>query len=402
MPSIPGDPISMQPRYTTALYILLTITIVGITFSIAVSSIAMAAGILLWCVMLFRHGRSECFRTPLDMFFLLYLVAEILATVFSVEPISSLVNMKRLFQISVVYLTLASVNSERRLKYILGLLTVISVALTLVELFSMSEIGGHFLRVSVFQYYLTEGGLKMFLLLMLVPFIIHKDTPNGYRVFAGVASVVMFVGLIITQTRSSWLGFIAGLITTAFLKNKKLLAAVALLIVLFIAVAPSDYRMRAASMFDPSMKSNRSRIHMLTTGWRMFLDHPVTGTGDIDLKRLYVTYIVPIDDAEGGHLHNNFIMLLVTLGSLGFLATMAMFVKIFLVESNAQRLTQHHWLYGSVTLGSMAAYVGFHVNGLFEWNFGDHEIAVFLWLTLGIALASADMHKRSGQILGMA
>ena len=87
-------------------------------------------------------------------------------------------------------------------------------------------------------------------------------------------------------------------------------------------------------------------------------------------------------------MHNNIMMLLVTLGIIGFAATMAMFVKIFQVELQAFHAVRQHWLYGSATLGSLAAYVGFHVNCLFEWNFGDHEIAVFLWFTLGIALAA--------------
>jgi O-antigen ligase len=177
-------------------------------------------------------------------------------------------------------------------------------------------------------------------------------------------------------------------VTIAVLRNRWMVLAVCGLLVLFVLFAPADFKVRAMSMFDPSMKSNLSRIHMLTTGWQMFLDYPVTGTGDIDLRALYETYIVPIDPGEGGHLHNNFMMLLVTLGAVGFIATTAMFVKIFALELGAAGATKSHWLYGSVAAGSIAAYVGFLVNGLFEWNFGDHEIAVFLWFTVGLALAA--------------
>jgi hypothetical protein len=31
---------------------------------------------------------------------------------------------------------------------------------------------------------------------------------------------------------------------------------------------------------------------------------------------------------------------------------------------------------------------GFHVNGLFEWNFGDSEIIMLIWATVGMALAA--------------
>jgi O-antigen ligase len=241
---------------------------------------------------------------------------------------------------------------------------------------------------------MTEGGIKMFTLLMLIPFLMHSDTPKKWKLFAVIGSVIMILGLVVTQTRSSWLGFIAGIITIGLLKNKKIIYALILLVVVFVLIAPSDFRTRAASIFDPHMTSNLSRIHMLTTGWRMFLDHPIVGTGDIDLKRLYVTYITPIDEGEGGHLHNNFMMLLVTLGIVGFAATTALFIKIFLVEIEAVRSTRTHWLYGSITLGAVASYIGFHVNGLFEWNFGDHEIAVLLWFTVGMALTSTKLFKK--------
>jgi O-antigen ligase len=260
--------------------------------------------------------------------------------------------------------------------------------LTLFEIITIPQIGGHFLRVSVFQYYLTEGGLKMFVLLMAAPFILHHGTPLKWKVFFSASFAILVVGLVITQTRSSWLGFLAGAVTIAILRNRWMLLAIIGLLVLFILFAPPDYKLRAVSMFDPGMKSNLSRIHMLTTGWKMFLDYPVTGTGDIDLRALYETYIVPIDSGEGGHLHNNFMMLLVTLGAVGFVVTTTMFAKIFIVELRASRDTRSHWLYGSITVGSLAAYVGFLVNGLFEWNLGDHEIAVFLWFTVGLALAA--------------
>ena len=184
----------------------------------------------------------------------------------------------------------------------------------------------------------------------------------------------------------------AGVVTIAVLRYKKALIALLALLIVFALFAPADFTTRATSMFDPNMKSNLARIHMISTGWRMFLDRPITGTGDIDLRKLYETYIVPIDSGEGGHLHNNYMMLLVTLGGIGFLVTMTMFVKIFIVEYRAEKAARAHWLYGSIALGAVAAYAGFLVNGLFEWNFGDHEIAVYLWCTVGLALVA---QKRS-------
>ena len=371
-----------------SIFSFLVIAVVGISFSVAVSSIAMGTAIVLWAYELAASKGTTFPKTSLNLFFLFYIIAEIVATVFSVEPAASFVNMKRLFLIAIVYLVPLSLDTELKLKGTLSLLIGVAALLSLMEIFSLTSIGGHFSRVSLFQYFLTEGGIKMILLLLVCSFIIHPFTPKFWRILASVSAVPLLVGLVLTQTRSSWLGFIAGIATMGILKNKIIILVLLVFVIIFAVFAPLDFRERAASMFDTTTPSNLSRIHMITAGWRMFLDHPIVGTGDIDLKKLYVTYITPIDDAEGGHLHNNFMMLLVTLGIVGFFAATALFIKIFRVELEAVQATREHWLYGSTALACFAAYIGFHVNGLFEWNFGDHEIAVLLWFTVGLALVS--------------
>jgi O-antigen ligase len=387
-PTVNTDAVAQYTFLRQLLFFLTALLVVGVTFSIAVSSIAMGTAIILWWFFLIITKGKVFTRTPLDYFFLFYAIAELLATIFSVDPASSVVNMKRLFLISIVYLVMISIDDEKKIKSMLVYLLGIGALLSVLEIFSLESVGGHFVRVALFQYFLTEGGIKMFLLLLALPLIIHKGTPRGWRFFAAVCSVPLFIGLVLTQTRSSWLGFITGVVAIGMMKSKKIILALVILIIVFLLFAPADFRSRAASIFDPTMTSNLTRIHMITTGWRMFLDRPLTGFGDIDLRKYYVTYIEPLDEAEGGHLHNNIMMLLVTLGIVGFVATMAMFVKILLVEFKAMRALSQSWLHGSITLGCFAAYLSFHVNGLFEWNFGDHEIAVLLWFTVGMAIVS--------------
>jgi O-antigen ligase len=377
-----------------AIYSLMALSVVGLIFSIAVSSIAMGAALILFVYFVFKSGGTAFPRTQLDLFFLLYVVAELLASIFSIEPGASFFNMKRLFLISFVYLALVAIDNESKLKTVLGLLIGVTSLLSLIELFSLTSIAGHYMRVSIFQYYMTEGGIKMITLLLLLPFIIHPATPRSWRILTIIGSLPILTGLILTQTRSSWLGFMSGVIAIGILKSKKTIIVLLLFVFLFLLFAPSDFRNRAKSIVDPANRSNLSRIHMLTTGWRMFLDRPVVGVGDIDLKKLYVTYIEPLEEGEGGHLHNNFIMLLVTLGIVGFAAIMILFIKVFQAEIKAFRSTNSHWLFGSITLGCFASYIGFHVNGLFEWNFGDHEIAVLLWFTVGISLVSEKLFHR--------
>lgn len=370
------------------IYFCTLVAVSSVTFSVALSSIAMAAGIVLWISLLIGRVGEALPRTRLDALFLLYLAAEALATIFSGEPWASFVNMKRFFLISFVYLVLLSVTGRRELAWAIAVPVCVAAALSFVEILSLTSVGGHYARLSLFQYFLTEGGIKLMFLLLIIPFMIHPATPRSWRATAIVVSIPLVVGLVLTQSRSSWLGLVAGAFTIGILQSKKLIVVLLVLVALFVLFAPPDFQARAKSIFDPAMSSNLSRIHMITTGWRMFLDRPIFGVGDIDLKRLYVTYTVPIEEGEGGHLHNNFMMLLVTLGLAGALATSALFVRIFLVELRALRETKQDWMLGSLTTGCLAAFVGFQVNGLFEWNFGDHEIAVLLWFTVGLAILS--------------
>jgi O-antigen ligase len=386
----------MAPGLKTALAVLLALAVLAVNVSVAVSSIAMGTGlVLLVAAVAISRGRAFP-SSPLDLFFAAYLLAEVLATIFSVDQAASLFNMKRFFQISIFYLVLAAYDNRKNLFRLLGSLIGVASAVSLVEVFSLTAVGGGFARVSMFQYFLTEGGIKMLSLLLVIPFVIHPGTPRRWRLWAAAAAAPLLAVLILTQTRSAWLGFLAGGIVIGVMRSRKMLVALVLLVALFALFAPQSFRDRAASIVDPTMTSNLTRIHMITTGWRMFLDRPLVGWGDIDLKKYYVTYTVPIDEAEGGHLHNNAMTLLVTLGAAGFLAAGAMFVRILLLEYRAARSTSDDWLLGSVTIGALAAYIGFHVNGLFEWNFGDHEIAVLLWFTVGLALVSARLQALSG------
>ena len=93
-------------------------------------------------------------------------------------------------------------------------------------------------------------------------------------------------------------------------------------------------------------------------------------------------------------MHNNFIIIGATLGIPGLAVLLALFVQIVIVEWKALRsVPRHEWLLRGTVLGCIASFTGFQVNGLFEWNFGDAEIAMLLWLSVGLALAADRIRK---------
>ena len=65
----------------------------------------------------------------------------------------------------------------------------------------------------------------------------------------------------------------------------------------------------------------------------------------------------------------------------------ALFIRIIVAEWRIYKRVKDDWLAGSFVLGALAVIVGIHVMGLTEWSFGDQEVALLLWTTVGLALA---------------
>ena len=372
-----------------AIFFFLVVQVASVMVSVAISSIAFALAGTIW---LAKMGMQQSFRiqrTPLDYFFLAYAATEILSTIFAVFPQESFVNMKRLLLIGMVYLVSSTIQNTNQVKIMVGSVAVLGAVL------SLFEIAWLFLdqqqRLHVFQHYMTTGGIKMILLLLLVPFLLHGETPNKIKLWAALAVVPILIALLLTYTRSAWLGFVAGIIVIGIVRNRMVLAGLVLLIVAFFLLAPLPLTQRAFSIVDPNDPTVASRLTMWSTGLKIFADYPIFGIGDTDVHELYATYKSPDDQEFGGHLHSNFIQLLVTLGIVGFLAVMALFYKILATEYRIFQQTKAAWLQGSVSLGVFGVFVGFLVAGLFEWNFGDHEIMTLVWASVGLSLASRQM-----------
>jgi O-antigen ligase len=134
---------------------------------------------------------------------------------------------------------------------------------------------------------------------------------------------------------------------------------------------------------------------MWKTGVRIIEDHPLFGIGDVGTETVWNRYSDPGWTWEG-HLHNNLIMWLVTLGAVGCTVIVWIFVRMWRVFSRIERKFRDDWLAGSLALGGLAVIVGFQVNGLFEWNFGDAEIITLMWAILGLVLVADNVIRPPG------
>ncbi len=146
-------------------------------------------------------------------------------------------------------------------------------------------------------------------------------------------------------------------------------------------------RNRFASIIDPYHDTNLERLGQWRTGWKILMAHPLFGVGDIDLKDVYAEYKDYYLKENFGHLHNNYVQFLVILGFFGFACVIFMLYNIFVIHLKIFKAVKEKPFVSSYAIGAFAAFIGFLVSGLAEWNFGDQEIITMVWFTLGLNIA---------------
>jgi O-antigen ligase len=386
------DPSSGRSRFDWCIFSLLVMFLLCSAFSIALSEIGYFSALVLWLAKSIALKKFPSPRTPLDRFFLAYAAAEMLATMFAHDKLYSLLYLqRRLLLLPIAYILLGNLNTLKDVKILFGAMIISAFAVSLLGLqdffLNFSEYWHFQRRLSEFQMYMTAGGIMMVIVLMLLPFVIHPKTPRKVRILFSLAIVPMLVNLMFTFTRSSWLGFIAGAVIIGLFRSKKLLIPLVVIIVAIVLLAPPEIKGRIYSIVDPHHPSNAPRVHMWETGLKIFRDYPVFGIGDVGVETVWDRYSDPAWAPEG-HLHNNLIMWLATIGIVGFSALVALFVKLWMVVRRIAKRHAGDWFVSSIALGGLAMMAGFHINGLFEWNFGDAEIITLVWAIVGLILAS--------------
>jgi hypothetical protein len=156
-------------------------------------------------------------------------------------------------------------------------------------------------------------------------------------------------------------------------------------------------RGRLLSFFDPYLSQNFTRLALWRAGWKIFKDYPLFGVGDIDLAKYYLKYKRPSDKEIHGHLHNNYIHFLVTLGLVGFLALGYLFIRIITKIVKIYKSSKGKPFIASYSLGALASFVSILIAGLSELNFWDQEIATLIYFTVGLNVALFIHYKNENE-----
>lgn len=236
---------------------------------------------------------------------------------------------------------------------------------------------------------MTLSGLLLPVGLIFLVLWLH-DAKNPWLI-AGTA--VTTTALLLTFTRSIWLGWLIAVATLLVLKRPRMLVFAAPLLVIFITFMPMPLFSRMVSSFDMRQSSNLDRIRMVQAGIEIIKDSPLLGVGPANIKEIYPLYRK--HDAPRlriPHLHNNLIQLWAERGVLAPLAYLLLIV-LFLREC-ARAWHGENSRFAEV---GVVVTVGLAIAGLFEFNFGDTEVFWVFLDVCAIVIAAIERTRPSNE-----
>lgn len=194
------------------------------------------------------------------------------------------------------------------------------------------------------------------------------------------------LALLLSRTRSAWLGVLAGLAILAWIRRPRLLLLLPALLGALLLAAPRTFIDR----LTVTDASSRDRYYMWQAGLDMIMDKPIFGQGTGMILSVYPKFRwqgAPNPNAP--HLHNNFIQIAAERG----LPCLAFFVWLLALlgrEAWRVRATSRS---GPIVLAVLTATL---VSGLFEYTLGDSEILMLILLLAALPFAVRSSPEERG------
>lgn len=173
----------------------------------------------------------------------------------------------------------------------------------------------------------THFGAFMGLLSTLLLFTAasNRFSSTG-RLLCGFAGLIFGAGLVASGSRGGWIGMFAALLCFPYFLSPKWLYrlagwAVTALMTTVLAVVLYHQVDLVQGRIDQLIENRGepTRKWMWQTGWDIFMDHPLFGSGTASYQLLFERYRAPEAQISPIYVHNDYLNTLSDLGLLGFL-----------------------------------------------------------------------------------
>jgi O-antigen ligase len=362
---------------------------VAVLVSIAAAEILLAIACLAWLILRPRRMVWPGYVIPLCVF----MATTVLSLAMSSDPSvgTGVVRKFVLFAMGFLAANFVIDDERARLCYA-GLLGVAAVT-------SLAALGQFAMRYMKFQatQSLTDDPT---VLARITGFMGHWMTFSGEQLLIWCAAIpavialgrrwlvplgIVGAALILSFTRSAWLGALGGFLAVGLLLPRKMLIGVVLPVAIVAAAASGLIYHRVSMSFDQQdFAPDSSRLAMAVTGFHMIKDHPIFGVGPERIHTEFPLYYQGNDLANFyyGHLHNNIVQIAAERGLLCLAAFLWFIFEIYADLGRMLKTADDHTRW--TILSAIAAVTGFLIAGFFEYNFGDSEVLLLLLFIISL------------------
>ena len=374
--------------------------------SVSAVQISLGLGFLGWMTNYFctpKLQNPKIILTPITTAYLIFLLAAVFSILFSQDKIATLDSFRSFWKFFAFLLAANWIRNVKNFETCLKIIfatTALACLVGLIQHFGGLEILHHFLikpktrATGFFGGSMTFSGLITIVSLISIAFIFSKKLSWKYLPWY-LFIILIVLGLDFSFQRSAWLGFLGGILSWGIMRGKKTIFPIIAILLVFLFII-YKFQPTTWSRMSSIFKSSTETVDSIGTGERFLLwktalqiarQHPLTGVGTGQFETTAREIIINQLKVPGGqqvticHAHSNPFQILATMGLLGFLAYVCLWLVIFLelfkIFRRAPSLQVH------LCAGVISVLIGFHIEGLFEYNFGDAEIVTLIWFLLG-------------------
>lgn len=373
---------------------------------------SLIAIISLLCLFLINTAVNKDIRLntkAIDVYLFLFMLSIVIAQVLSVSTALSMrFFVLHFLNFGLVILLASSIRTREQLQTVIEIILV-GVAIT--GLYGVYQgIKGVPVIASQMDPLLSEGmpgrifstfensNAYAQVIVMMAPFFASVFlSAKGFKkklIFL-LAFLPLLPALIMTLSRTGWIGFAVAVLVFIFLVRKSLILLLAILAVLAYPFLPEVIQRRLATITNLQDSSTNTRFSIIRTMWPMIKDFWLTGLGlgheaiqNITLRYTIYTKTVPL------HFHNLYLQLWLEAGILGLLSFLGFIVHLFkrglrlLYDKTGDPYLQN------VLKAGIASVCGVLTISIAEHAWFYLRVMLIFWLVIGLMITALSISER--------
>ncbi len=381
--------------------LLLVGGVVASLASVFISSLLLVLGVTAWMWDCFQQRRFILRMPPFKFFMFAFLFLVLVSILFSSDRFASALYLKKLlkyFLVFLLYTYLTRGQIEKGLKWIF-LVAGASAFWGICQYFWFGEVDLLHRIDGFMSHWMTFSGQLMICAVALASYMVFLWRTRSLeswrnRVLLLCFPLILFA-LLLTMTRSAWIGVAGGLFFLVASIKFRWVAAGVLVALLVLVFLPASFKVRLYSGFDLRDTTTRGRIEIFQTGFRLIAANPLTGVGPRMVAKEAGNYRQEQEFPEWAyqHFHNNFLQIAAESGIPALLVWLGLWLWIAYDLLGHLRLRGADLFASSLALMALCVAVAFHLMGLLEYNAGDSEVATLMIFFVTAAYAA----RRQGE-----